>query len=94
MNRYTSPWTLNTDGPPKKLISLACILAKHNVQLYLWMSRRNWRQFVALDVSKPASGSGGSGIGHNVTLPSLQRRLSVGLLQLLLDRRSSRKKRA
>jgi len=27
MNRYTLPWTLNTDGPPEKLISLACILA-------------------------------------------------------------------
>ena len=58
------------------------------------MSRRNWRQFVALDVSKLASGSGGSGIGHNVTLRSPQHRLNFGLLQLLLDRRSSRKKRA
>jgi len=59
-------------------------LAKHNEQLYLRMSHRNWRQFVALDVSKLASGSGGSGIGHNVTLRSPQHRLNFSLLQLLL----------
>ena len=70
------------------------ILAKHNTHLYLRMSRRNWRQFVALHVSKLASGSGGSEIGHNVTLPAPGNRLNFALLQVLLDRRSSRKKRA
>ena len=70
------------------LYTRPCRLAKHNAQLYLRMSRRNWRQFVALDVSKLASGSDGSGIGHNVTLQSPQHRLNFGLLQLLLDRRS------
>ena len=95
-NRYTSPWTLNTDGPPQKLISLACVLAHvdspNTTRRYIYnLSRRNWRQFVALDVSKLASSFGGSAIGHNVTLRSPQHRLNFGLLQVPLDRCSSRK---
>ena len=59
--------------------------SEHNAQLYLRMSRRNWRQFVALHVRKLASGSGVSGISHNVTLLSPQHRLNFALLQLLLE---------
>ena len=67
VNRYSLPCTLNIDGPPEKLILLACILA-HVDSPNTTLSYIYGCHVGTLDVSMLASGLGGSGIGHNFTV--------------------------